>query len=674
MTGMKGMSYPNLLSPLKLGPIHLPNRVVMGSMHTGMEDWPWQLSDLATFYAERAAGGVGLIITGGFSPTLRGTLYPLASNVTFPWSLWGHRKVTEGVHANGGKILLQLLHAGRYSVHPFSQAPSALRARINRFTPTAMSDTQINHTIRAYGTAAKRAQQAGYDGVEIMGSEGYLLNQFLARCTNQRTDHYGGSFENRARLSLAVVRAVRAACGDDFAIVYRQSMLDLVEGGLSAAEVDQLALWLEAAGVDALNTGIGWHESKVPTIVTSVPRAAFSDCSARIKQLVDIPVIASNRINVPEVAETILAAEQADLVSMARPLLADSAWVQKAASGQSQQINVCIACNQACLDHVFIGKKAGCLVNPRAGREREISLAAVASPKTLHVVGAGPAGLSAAVEAARRGHRVMLYERSAKIGGQFNLAAAIPGKEEFKATLVYYQQQLRATGVQVQLNTAYTVGLADKADHVILASGVQPRQLAMQSNAKVQVIPYDQLLSGQRQAGRRVAVIGAGGIGFDVSSYLIGSDSSQVNATWRAQWGVETAADGGLVAAAPAQSNCEAIYLLQRKTTKHGKGLGLTSGWVHRSHLQHAGVEMLGGVDYLGVDEQGLQIKQAGLKKTLAVDTVVICAGQTSVDGLARELEAVGQGFTVIGGAKLAAELDAKRAIREGMEAVLALG
>ncbi len=667
------MSYPNLLSPQKLGSLNLPNRVVMGSMHTGLEDWPWQLNDLAAFYAERAAGGVGLIISGGFSPTLRGTLYPRASNVAFPWSLWGHRKITGAVHKNGGKTMLQLLHAGRYSVHPLAQAPSAIRARINRFTPKAMSRSQIESTIRAYGTAAKRAQQAGYDGVEIMGSEGYLLNQFLALRTNQRADDYGGSFENRARLPLGVVRAVRDACGADFAIVYRQSMLDLVEEGLTAEEIDQLAIWLEAEGVDAINTGIGWHESKVPTIVTSVPRAAFADCTARIKRLVKIPLIASNRINVPEVAEGILAEGQADLVSMARPLLADSDWVKKAASAQAEQINVCIACNQACLDHVFRGKKAGCMVNPRAGREREISLEPVARPKTIHVVGAGPAGLSAAIEAARRGHRVSLYESSNKIGGQFNLAAAIPGKEEFKATLAYYRNQLAESGVELLLNTTYQAELAAPADHVILASGVQPRVLNLQSNDKVQVIPYDQLLSGRAQAGKRVAVIGAGGIGFDVSSYLIGSQSSVVNEAWRAQWGVDASADGGLVAAVPAPSNCEVIYLLQRKTTKHGKGLGLTSGWVHRSHLQHAGVEMLGGVQYRGVNAEGLQIQHENEDKTLAVDTVVICAGQTSVNVLADELEAAGQAFTVIGGAKLAAELDAKRAIREGMEAVLAL-
>lgn len=671
------MSYPKLLSPIRLGSLQLPNRVVMGSMHTGLEDWPWQLADLSAFYAERAAGGVGLIITGGFSPTLRGSLYPLASNVAFPWSLWGHRKVTDAVHEQGGKILLQLLHAGRYSVHPLAQAPSAIRSRINRFTPGAMSKAQIKGTIRAYGKAAKRAQQAGYDGIEIMGSEGYLLNQFLALRTNQRADDYGGSFANRARLPLAIVKAVRDACGADFAIIYRQSLLELVEGGLDADEIDQLALWLEAEGVDAINTGIGWHEAKVPTIVTSVPRAAFVDCTARIKQLVNIPLIASNRINVPEVAEEILAGEQADLVSMARPLLADSDWVKKTASGQAAQINVCIACNQACLDHVFKGKKAACLVNPRAGREREITLHPAPLPKKVHVVGAGPAGLSTAIEAACRGHQVALYERNNRIGGQFNLAAAIPGKEEFKATLAYYRNQLEENGVNVLLETGYTVEMAEQADHVILASGVQPRQLPLQSSSKVQVIPYDQLLSGQAQAGKRVAIIGAGGIGFDVSSYLIGSQSSLETNAWRAQWGVDASAPGGLVetaeVSAAKQSSCETIYLLQRKTTRHGKGLGLTSGWVHRAHLKHAGVLMLGGVEYLSVNDAGLQIRHQGEEKTLEVDTVVICAGQTSVDDLAAELDAAKQSFTVIGGARVAAELDAKRAIREGMEAVLAL-
>ncbi|MFC4603272.1 FAD-dependent oxidoreductase [Rhodococcus kronopolitis] len=665
--------YPNLLSPLDLGFTTLRNRVVMGSMHTGLEDRTRDLPKLAAYFAERARGGVGLIVTGGYAPNRTGWLLPLGADLITKSQAARHRVVTDAVHAEGGKIALQILHAGRYSYQPLSVSASSIKAPINPFRPRALTGRGIESTIDDYARCARLAQSAGYDGVEIMGGEGYLVNQFLAERTNRRTDRWGGSAENRRRFAVEIVRRTRAAVGPNFVILFRLSMADLVEKGQTWDEIVTLARELEDAGTTILNTDIGWHESRVPTIVTSVPRAAFADFTARLAREVSIPVCASNRINMPETAEEILDGGDVQLISMARPMLADPEWVRKAEADRTDEINTCIACNQACLDHAFVNKPVSCLLNPRAARETELVLSPTRRAKNVAVVGAGPAGLSAALNLAERGHTVELFEAGDELGGQFGIARRIPGKEEFAETIRYYARRLELTGVKVHLNTRVTAPelIEGGYDEVVLATGVTPRVPAIPGVDHPSVLTYAELVRGHRTVGDTVAVIGAGGIGVDVSEFLTHESSPTLDlGRWQREWGVtadETAA--GALATPVSEPSPRQVYLLQRKPGQIGKGLGKTSGWVHRAALKKKGVHQVSGVNYERIDDAGLHITFGDKRErpqTLTVDNVVLCAGQESVRELADELTAAGVSLHVIGGADVAAELDAKRAIEQG--------
>ena len=667
--------YPTLLTPLDLGFTQLKNRVLMGSMHTGLEEEKGGFDKLAAFYAERARGGVALIVTGGIAPNLRGRLVPHGSQLSFPWQVAKHKKVTGAVHQEGGKIALQILHAGRYAYHPFSLAPSAIRAPISPFKPRAMSERQIRGTIRDFASTAALAKAAGYDGVEVMGSEGYLINQFICERTNQRSDGWGGSSENRMRFPLEIVRAIRERVGTDFIIIFRLSMLDLVEKGSSLEEVIALGKALEQAGVSLINTGIGWHEARIPTIATSVPRGAFSWVTAELKKHLTVPLITTNRINTPEVAERILAQGEADMVSMARPFLADPEFVIKAAENRADEINTCIACNQACLDHVFKQKRASCLVNPRACFETELTFGRVPQPKKLAVVGAGPAGLAFACYAAERGHQVSLFDQAPTIGGQFNFAKQIPGKEEFHETLRYFARRLEKCGVELYLGQRQSAEslLGGGFDEVILATGIRPRTPNIPGIEHPKVLNYLDVLRDGKPVGQKVAVIGAGGIGFDVAEFLVEKkaegSADHHRDHWLREWGIDKSLGerGGLIKPeidAPERQ----IWLLQRKESKVGDGLGKTTGWIHRTVLKNRKVQMLSGVQYLRIDDEGLHIQVGETRQCLPVDQVIICAGQEPLRELQAGLQAAGKPVHIIGGADVAAELDAKRAIRQGAE------
>ncbi|MBU2894576.1 NADPH-dependent 2,4-dienoyl-CoA reductase [Colwellia sp. D2M02] len=676
--------FPHLLTPLDLGFTQLSNRVLMGSMHTGLEEERGGFAKLAAFYQARAKGGVGLIVTGGVSPNMRGRIAPFGSELSHFWQVKKHQQVTAAVHEYPTKICLQLLHTGRYAYHPFSVAPSKVKSPITPFTPKAMSVRQINGTIKDYAYAAKLAAKAGYDGVEIMGSEGYLINQFACTRTNKREDEWGGSIENRMRLAIETIKAVRSKVGEQFIIIFRLSMLDLVEGGNSWDEVVMMAKAVEKAGATIINTGIGWHESRVPTIVTSVPRAAFSWVTEKMKKEVTIPLITTNRINTPEVAEKILSSGQADMVSMARPFLADADFVNKAAQNKSNEINTCIGCNQACLDHVFQQKRASCLVNPMACYETELVLNKVSKSKKLAVIGAGPAGLAFSVYATQRGHQVEVFDKLSEIGGQFNIAKQIPGKEEFYETLRYFNKQFELLAIPLHLGVEQSVDNLKAAgfDEVILATGIKPRQLTIDGIeaglARKQVLSYLDVIRDKATVGNKVAIIGAGGIGFDVASFLIGDDKAESTTenldSWLNEWGVDKNYHNGGALLAKTVSHGEGnkeireITLLQRKTTKVGKGLGKTSGWVHRAHLTKNKVKMLAGVNYKAVVEKGLLIEVDGVEQLIEADQIIICAGQEPNRDLEQGLVAHGATVHLIGGANVAAELDAKRAIRQAAE------
>jgi 2,4-dienoyl-CoA reductase (NADPH2) len=670
-------NYPNLLAPLDLGFTTLRNRTLMGSMHTGLEEEPNGFEKMAAFFAERAKGGAGLIVTGGFAPNLAGRGAPKASQLSFPWQVGKHRIVTDAVHAAAGKICLQILHTGRYAYHPLAVSASRMKSPISPFAPRALSGWGVKKTIADYARCARLAQKAGYDGVEIMGSEGYLINQFIAPKTNHRTDEWGGPFENRIRFAVEIVRRTREKVGPNFIIIFRLSMLDLVEDGSTWEEVVQLAKAIEAAGATIINTGIGWHEARIPTIATMVPRAAFTWVTRRMKGEVKIPLITTNRINAPDVAEDVLARGDADMVSMARPFLADAEFVNKAASGRADEINTCIACNQACLDHIFERKTCSCLVNPRACNETELVIKPAVAKKKVAVVGAGPAGLAFATTAAERGHDVTLFEASGEIGGQFNLAKRIPGKEEFGETLRYFRRRLDATGVKVKVSHRATAEelAAGGFDHVALATGILPRTPEIPGIDHPKVARYIDVIEGRREAGRKVAIVGAGGIGFDVAELLShGGGAPNDIDHFRNEWGIDAtyAVRGGLKKASD-EPPPRQIWLLQRKTSKVGDGLAKTTGWIRRTLLKRRNVKMLAGVSYEKIDDAGLHVRLGDESQVLDVDTIVLCAGQEPRRELLAGLQQAGVAVSLIGGADVAAELDAKRAIDQGTRAAAAL-
>ncbi len=663
--------YPNLLSPLDLGFTTLPNRVLMGSMHIGLEEAERGFERMAAFYAERARGGVGLMVTGGIAPSERACSFPGGAKMTTEAEAEQHREITSAVHAAGGRIAMQILHFGRYAHHPDLVAPSALKAPISGFTPNALTDDQVEETIEEFVRAAELARFAGYDGVEIMGSEGYLINEFIVSATNHRTDRWGGSYENRMRLPVEIVRRVRERVGDDFILIYRLSMLDLVPGGSTLEEVVTLAKAIEAAGATIINTGIGWHEARIPTIATSVPRGAFSWVTEKVRGAVSVSLVTSNRINTPEVAEEILASGRADMVSMARPFLADPEFVAKAAAGRADAINTCIGCNQACLDHIFSLKITSCLVNPRACHETELVLSPTRTRKRVAVVGAGPAGLACSVTAAERGHAVTLFDTADEIGGQLNVARRVPGKEEFDETLRYFRTRLAELDVEVRLSTRADAGTLDGYDEIVLATGVEPRTPAIPGTDHPNVVSYLDVLRDGAPVGDRVAIVGAGGIGFDVAEFLTdGGDAASLDAdTFFRQWGVDTAyEDRGGLRAPERPKSPRTVHLVQRRSSKVGAGLGKTTGWIHRTELRHRGVEMIAGASYDLIDDEGLHLTVDGERRVLPVDTVVLCAGQEPRRELYEELSAGAVPVHLIGGADVAAELDAKRAIRQGTE------
>ncbi|OYQ37429.1 NADPH-dependent 2,4-dienoyl-CoA reductase [Niveispirillum lacus] len=669
-------AYPNLLQPLDLGFTTLRNRVLMGSMHVGLEEAPNGFERMAAFYAERARGEVGLIVTGGIAPNERGRPAPFGAVLATEEEAAHHRIVTDAVHQEGGKIAMQILHFGRYSYQQDLVAPSAIKAPINHFVPHALTGEEVEQTIADFVRCAALAHYAGYDGVEVMGSEGYLINEFIAARTNHRDDEWGGSYENRIRLPIEIVRRIREKIGPDFIIIYRLSMLDLVEGGSTLEEVVQLGQAIEAAGATILNTGIGWHEARIPTIATSVPRAAFAWVTKELKGKVSIPLIATNRINTPDVAEKLLAEGYCDMVSMARPFLADAHFVAKARENRADEINTCIACNQACLDHTFSGKITSCLVNPRACHETKLIIAPTAAPKNIAVVGAGPAGLSFAVTAAERGHKVTLFEASAQVGGQFNIARKIPGKEEFNETLRYFRRQLELKGVTVRLNTrADAATLAQGGfDEVVLATGVVPRKPTIEGIDHPKVLGYLDVLRDEVPVGRKVAVIGAGGIGFDVSTYLVERHEEPSTERFFKQWGVDpNYRYAGGCTKPEVEHNGRQVFLMQRTEGKLGENLGRTTGWIHRTVLKMHGVATMGGVTYRRIDDAGLHVTIGGQDQVLEVDHVVICAGQEPQRELQADLEARGLRVHLIGGADVAAELDAKRAINQGTRLAAAI-